>query len=457
MGDRHILIVDDSVTIRTGLKRNLETFNAEIMEAADGREGLDLALNNSFDLIITDFDMPRMNGVEFCQRLKSDPLTRGIPVIMLSSFDSDSDINRGFEAGASAYVSKHEARSRLNDVIEEILSKSNIQRQQLIMVVDDSHAIRHLVENGLAQAGFQVITADNGRKALDFLTKKRPDLIISDIDMPEMNGFAFCEAVHKDPDLASIPFVVMSSNNQRGYMKRMLENGAAAYMVKPFNLDQLVILVEKLLSDHFLLLLKERERLDTERRMMLASITSLVSALEARDSYTRGHSEAVARIVSGLVTLTGGSKEEIESVAIGGRLHDIGKIGVKDSILSKPGRLTSEEFAVIQQHPLTGANILKSIPSLMDIIPIVLSHHERLDGKGYPQGLKGDEIPQWSRMTAVADTYHALTSDRPYRNSMPDEKALQIIDDVKGTQLCPDCVELFFNWLRLNKNKKSLI
>ncbi|MDY7031281.1 MAG: HD-GYP domain-containing protein, partial [Thermodesulfobacteriota bacterium] len=188
-------------------------------------------------------------------------------------------------------------------------------------------------------------------------------------------------------------------------------------------------------------------------RMMLASITSLVSALEARDSYTRGHSEAVARIVSGLVTLTGGSKEEIESAAIGGRLHDIGKIGVKDSILSKPGRLTSEEFAVIRQHPLTGANILKSIPSLMDIIPIVLSHHERLDGKGYPQGLKGDKIPQWSRMTAVADTYHALTSDRPYRNSMPEEKALQIIDDVKGTQLCPDCVDLFFNWLRLSRKK----
>ena len=105
MSDRHILIVDDSATIRTGLKRTLEPFNAEIMEATDGREGLDLALNNSFDLIITDFDMPRMNGVEFCQRLKSDPLTRGIPVIMLSSFDSDSDINRGFEAGASAYVS----------------------------------------------------------------------------------------------------------------------------------------------------------------------------------------------------------------------------------------------------------------------------------------------------------------------------------------------------------------
>jgi len=195
----------------------------------------------------------------------------------------------------------------------------------------------------------------------------------------------------------------------------------------------------------------ERERLDSERNLMIASITSLITALEARDNYTKGHSEAVGRIVSGMLRIAGGSAKEIETVTIGGRLHDIGKIGVRDDILLKPGRLTEEEFAHIKKHPVIGANIIKSIPSFSDVIPIVLSHHERLDGKGYPQGLKGDNIHLWARMAAVADTYHSLTSDRPYRKGMAQGKALQIIEDVSGTQLCPDCVDLFFKWIAQKK------
>ena len=144
---------------------------------------------------------------------------------------------------------------------------------------------------------------------------------------------------------------------------------------------------------------------------------------------------------------------EIENVIIGGRLHDIGKIGIRDSVLLKPGALTDIEWGHIKQHPTIGAYILKSIPSLADIIPIVKSHHERMDGKGYPEGLKGSKIPLWARMTAVADTYDALTSDRPYRKGMAHNKALEIIKDVKGTQLCPDSVDLFFRWVELNARK----
>jgi response regulator RpfG family c-di-GMP phosphodiesterase len=315
------------------------------------------------------------------------------------------------------------------------------------MVVDDSKVVLRIVEKGLAEAGFKVITAENGKKALDLLETIRPDLILSDIEMPDIDGFDFCQAVHTDPDFSSIPIVAMSSKTDRGYMKRMLRNGASAYLCKPFNIDELVILVDKMLSDQFHLLMMERERLDSERSLMIASITSLVTALEARDNYTKGHSEAVGIIVSGMLSITGAGRNEIETVTIGGRLHDIGKIGVRDEILLKPGRLTEEEFAHIKKHPVIGANIIKSIPSFSDVIPIVFSHHERLDGKGYPQGLKGDNIHLWARMTAVADTYHSLTSDRPYRKGMAQGKALQIIEDVSGTQLCPNCVGLFFKWI----------
>jgi response regulator RpfG family c-di-GMP phosphodiesterase len=447
-----ILVIDDSHATRRGVKKILEPLNMEIAEASDGQQGLELAKNGEFDLIITDIDMPKMNGIELCRRLKNTQDTRTIPVIMLSSFDSEADINRGFQAGASAYISKKEARLCLQDSVKEILSKAKFQRERIIMVVDDSYMIRHLVGDGLAQAGFQVINAENGEKALHILENVRPDLILSDINMPQMDGFAFCEKVHANPELASIPFVVMSTNSDRSYMKRMLSYGAEAYLVKPFNIDQVVILIEKLLSDQFLLLLKEKERLDLERNLMLASITSLVTALESRDHYTRGHSEVVARIVSGMASVKGLSKEEIEMITIGVKLHDIGKIGISDNILLKPGRLTDEEFAHIKQHPTIGANILKSIHSLRDVLSIVQCHHERMDGKGYPHGLKGDEIPLWARMTAIADTYHALISDRPYREAMSQEKAFKIIDEVKGSQLCPECVDVFFKWASTQKS-----
>lgn len=447
MSKSRILVVDDSMMMRRALRTILEPLKIDIDEASDGQMGLDFALAKNFDLIITDVNMPNMNGVDFCQRLKANASTRGIPVVMVSSFDSDDDIDKGFEVGATAYISKNEAQSYLRNTISNILSKSELHHNQTIMVVDDSPTILKIVEEGLLKSGFQVISAENGKKALKHLRIKLPHLILSDIDMPEMNGFAFCDAVHSDPDLATIPFVVMSTNSDRAHMKRMLQYGASAYITKPFNIDQLVILVEKLLSDQFLLLLKEKERLDSEQHLMLASITSLVSALEARDSYTRGHSESVATIASGMAALMGEDKENIERITIGGKLHDIGKIGVRDSVLLKSGSLTDEEFSHIKQHPLIGAKILEPIPSLSDIVSIVLFHHERMDGKGYPQGLKGEDIPLSARMTSVADTYNALISDRPYRKGMPQEKALQIIEEAKGTQLCPYSVDLFIKWI----------
>jgi response regulator RpfG family c-di-GMP phosphodiesterase len=334
-----------------------------------------------------------MDGIELCQQLKTNPLTRGIPVIMVSAFDSNHDIDLGFQAGASAYLSKRDARQFLYDTIEKTLSKSTFQRKRLIMVVEDSRTVCQLVEEGLAQAGFQVVTAQHGKEALERLNEKHPDLILSDLDMPEMDGFALCEAIQNDPKLASIPFMVMSTISGRGHMKRIIQQGAAGYIVKPFNLDELVIYIERLLSDQFQLLLKERERLDTERNLMLASITSLISALEARDAYTKGHSETVADILANVATRMGMSKQEIEVITIGGRLHDIGKIGIRDDILLKPGPLTDREYDIIKQHPVIGANILKPIPSLADIVPIVFLHHERMDGNGYPLGLKGTQIP----------------------------------------------------------------
>jgi len=438
-----ILIVDDSAIIRKALTRQIEGYGARVTQTEDGEQAWQAALHDDFDLIISDVEMPRLDGFGLCQRLKSNARTRGIPVIILSTLDTDKDIEQGFKVGAAAYVSKSEAHIQLNATIEKVLKQSLFSRSRCILVVDDSTTIRQLVAKALEEAGFQVMTAGNGVQAFARIQERRPDLIISDINMPEMDGIELCKKTHTDPNLAIIPFVIMSTNNDRAVMRRLLSWGASGYLVKPFNLEQIVITVERLLSDHFLILLKEKERLDAEQKMMLAGITSLIAALEARDPYTKGHSEAVARLVVQIGQQMNADAESIDSLIIAGKLHDIGKIGIPDAILLKPDCLTEKEFSIIRKHPVIGASILGAIPSIQPLLPVILHHHERFDGRGYPDGLKGEKIMLWARIAAVADTYHALTSDRPYRRGMSHENATSIIRDVRGTQLCPDCVDAF--------------
>ncbi len=442
-----ILIVDDSLAMRSALVKVLRPLDAIIDQAENGELGLAQATANKYDLIITDVDMPVMDGFTLCRELRACANVNGTPVIILSSHDKDSDIEHGFELGASAYVSKTNAKDHLPHVIEGLLQKVSLLHRRLVMIVDDSEIIRNIIHDGLVKEGFKVISAENGKSALELLQDCKPDLIICDLNMPVMDGLSFCKTVRKTPSLSSIPFVAMSKESDLFKLRHMLQSGAATYIIKPFNVDQLIIIVEKLLSDHFQLLLKERERLEADRQAMLGSISSLVQALEARDQYTRGHSEEVSEICTQIAKKIQVGQEELENITIAARLHDVGKIGVRDDILLKPGKLTDAEFAIIKRHPLVGSKILAPIESLEKAIPIVLNHHERFDGKGYPEGLKGLDIPFWARVTAVADTYHALTSDRPYRQGLPQEKALQIIADARGTQLCPECVDIFLDWV----------
>ena len=438
-----ILIVDDSATTRAVITRQLEAYGAKIIQAEDGEKGWEVAQSADFDLIISDVEMPRLDGFGLCQRLKGNDRTRGIPVIILSSLDGDRDIEKGFMVGAAAYVSKAEAHLNLIGIIEKVLQRFRFFRSRCILVVDDSVLIRKMVSSALSEAGFQVMNAENGRQALTRIKERQPDLIISDINMPEMDGIEFCKKINADPNLAVIPFVVMSTNSERGIMRRLFDLGASSYLVKPFNMEQLLITVERLLSEHFLILLKQKQIYCDENKMMMTGITGFVEAMEARDPSTSGHSEAVAKIMSQIGQQMNVDTESIDSMIMAGRIHDIGMIVVPDVILLKPGKLTEKELAMVKKHPVSGVSIVESIPSIKPLLPVILQHHERFDGKGYPNGLKGQEIMLWARIAAVADTYNALTSNRPYRQRMGHEEALLMLESVRGTQLCPDCVDAF--------------
>ncbi|MCX5899774.1 MAG: response regulator [Proteobacteria bacterium] len=442
-----VLVIDDSLTIRQALSRELQKLGLTVTEACDGMAGLDIATGQRFDLIITDIALPGLDGLDLCRKLKSSTATKSTPIIIVSSHDTEEDIEKCFEAGAAAFASKLEGRQELLRHIEKVLSRSFFLRDRMVLVVDDSRLIRNIAREGLIRAGFNVLTAENGIKALEQLRLHRPDLIISDISMPEMDGYELCSALRKKPEWATIPFVVMSTAGERSVIRRMMERGACAFLEKPFNTEQLVITAEKLLSDHFQLLLKEKERLDMERSLMLGSIASLVQALEARDLYTRGHSETVAEVSIGIASIMEFPQEEIDKLYIAARLHDLGKIGIRDDILLKPDELTAQEFAAIQRHPVIGAEILSPIPSLAAIVPGVLYHHERMNGQGYPDGLKGSQIPIFARIIAVADIYHTIISDRPYRRGVARERAMTIIEEAAGDELCPESVSAFMQWL----------
>ncbi len=438
-----ILIVDDSPTIRYTLKKDLQQMGAVVTEATNGSDGLSIAESRDFDLIITDVEMPQMDGFAFCARLKSHPTKNSIPVVILSSREKEEDIEFAFKVGASNYITKSNARNDIRARVKEILDKRSLLNGRTVLVVDDSPSIRNLIEKALTKAGFQVILAENGRKALDLLYQYSPDMILSDLHMPVLDGLGLCKIIHNNKDFSQIPFIIMSSDGDRAKMRQLLEYGASAYLVKPFNIDQLVVTAERFLSDHFSRLLSERKRLESEQQMLIASISSLVLALEARDQYTRGHSESVAALVVDMAREMSMDEGGIERAKIAGKLHDLGKIGIRDDILLKPGPLNGEEWEILKLHPLIGADILGPIQSLSDIIPAIRSHHERIDGKGYPEGLKGEQIDLLARMVAVADTYDALTSNRPYRKGFSNEDALAIIKEAEGTQLCPECVQSF--------------
>lgn len=443
MTNPNILVIDDSRSVRKSLERKLGELGASVHTAGNGEEGFEKAVSIPLDLVIADVKMPGMDGFTLCGRLKKHPATRSVPVIILSTCDSDDHISKGFSVGAAAYVVKQQANRDLIPRVKEVLSRTSLLRDRLLLLVDDSRAIRDTLGESLQQAGFMVITAEDGQAALDILAEYTPDIILSDINMPRLDGAGLCEAVRRLEHLSDVPFVAMSTESDRRVMREMVQHGASAYLIKPFNPEQLVILAERLLSDHVRIILKEKKLLVAERDSLLSSISSLIQALEARDNYTRGHSDAVAGISARVGQRMGLGPLDIEKLELAGRLHDIGKIGIRDDILLKPGRLTPEEYEIIKRHPTIGAEILGPIVSMERLIPGILHHHEKFDGTGYPGGLKGLAIPLFARIIAVGDVFHSLTSQRPYREPIIARAAIDIIKEVTGTQLCPECVTAF--------------
>jgi putative two-component system response regulator len=326
------------------------------------------------------------------------------------------------------------------NVISERLGRDD---RSTLLVVEDDPAMLVALRDILEGAGYTVLTAANGRVALNVLSDEHPALILSDISMPIMDGIELFEAVRKTPQGARIPFIFLTARGTREDIFAGKSLGADDYITKPITSQELLAAVEARLKRTNELLLLQLSA------AYKASLRVLANAIEARDSSTRDHVERVSAYAQALAKDLGWDDLRREALEFGAILHDIGKIAVRESILSKRGPLTPEEWDEMRMHPTVGKRMIEGIPYLAAAVPLVQSHHERWDGQGYPEGLRADHIPPEARLLTVVDTFDAMTSDRPYRRALDPEAAMSTIVEGSGTQFDPGMVDAFIRcWER---------
>jgi putative two-component system response regulator len=285
-----------------------------------------------------------------------------------------------------------------------------------VLVVDDVEANRALVTALLTRDGYRVEAAATGDAALESVRRDPPDLVLLDVMMPAPNGFDVCRALKQDAATRLIPVVLITALQQSEARIHGLEAGADDFISKPFNAHELRARVRSLLR-----IKRYTDDLDTAESV----IVSLALTIEARDRCTEGHCERLAHYASMLGRHIGLGDDDVDVLARGGFLHDIGKVGIPDAILLKPGRLTPTEYQLMQQHAVIGDRLCGELRSLRRVRPIVRHHHERRDGSGYPDGLRGDAIPMLAQIIAIVDVYDALTTARPYKDALPAPGACQ--------------------------------
>jgi len=287
-----------------------------------------------------------------------------------------------------------------------------------VLVVDDEPAVHTIMQRLCESVGYIALHAFNGKEALDIVRNDRPDLVMTDVRMPEMDGTELCRRLRSDPATALLPVLMLSSLAATQEKVEGLDSGADEYLTKPFQRSEVLARLRAMLR-----IKRLQDQLEDAEHV----IFSFARAVEAKDIYTAGHVERVSSLALGIGRHMGMEDGTLAELFRGGVLHDIGKIGVPDSILNKPSSLTPMEFEVIKQHTVIGDRICQGLKSLEHVRDLVRHHHEKLDGTGYPDRLTGDRITIGARIMAVCDVYDALTSTRAYRPAMPTDAALTIL------------------------------
>ena len=312
-------------------------------------------------------------------------------------------------------------------------------RRSRVLIADDRESIRSLFHRLLSADGHDVVLAPDGASALAAVHRHRPDVVLLDVAMPLVDGLEVCRQLKADPATRLTPVVLVSGQTELTDRINGIEAGADDYLSKPVHPHELRARVRSLSRVKQL-----TDALDSAE----AAFVALALTIEARDPYTMGHCERLSRTAVGLGRALGLGTDDLSALHRGGYLHDIGKVGVPDSVLLKPAPLTAEESALMRRHPEIGDSLCAPLQSLRSVRPIILGHHERLDGSGYPHGLRGDEVPLLAQIVGIVDVYDALTSRRPYREALSHDEAVKfMMEETHAGRFNPRYVQAFLETL----------
>ena len=322
---------------------------------------------------------------------------------------------------------------RTAEVENEALSASTENEKFDILVAEDDAMARDLVESIFEVEGWDCPTlVPDGQDALDLLEERRWDILVTDLNMPRVGGEELVRrASEMQPDLT---IVVITANGTVDRAVSLMRQGAHDFIAKPYSVETFL---ESLRAA------KERVLRLHEVRGLREVVDALLAALEGKDRYLEGHASRVSKYAYRLGKVLGLPRNQLRMLELAALLHDVGKIGVHEDILNKTGKLTDEEYEEMKRHPVLSHDILAPVGFLQSCLPAVLHHHERMDGKGYPQGLVGEDIPYGARIISVVDAFDAMTSRRSYRDAMEVDRVIEILREVAGTQLDPDVVDAF--------------
>lgn len=326
-----------------------------------------------------------------------------------------------------------------------------------ILVVDDDTSNLRMASHILSKENMRVSCLKSGEDTIRFLEENRPDLILLDIHMPGMDGFDTIAAVRSNEKTADIPVIFLTADDDSDTETKGLEAGAMDFIKKPFVPEVLLLRVRhtieliRLQTDLAREVEKKTEVVKAQHekleRISMQIVKTLSGAIDAKDTYTNGHSNRVAEYSREIAKRSGYSEKEQDDIYMMGLLHDVGKIGIPEAIINKPAKLSEEEYAEIKTHPLLGAGILKNITEFPRLAVGARWHHERYDGKGYPDGISGEGIPREARIIAVADAYDAMSSRRSYRDVLPQDFIRSEILKGRGTQFDPEFTDVLLDMI----------